>query len=269
VEERLAQLARLRRKYAGTVEDLVRRRDELAAEVAQLEGGGEAVAELEAAVETMRRSAAEWAGRLSVERRRVARDLTRALRGELEALALEGARFEVRFAEAEGHELGAEGWDEVEFFLSTNAGEETRSLARVASGGELSRIMLALKTLAAADARGATLIFDEVDAGIGGAVAEVVGRKLRQLGRARQVLCITHLPLIAAFAEHHVAVAKRVEDGRTLSSARPLSTSERVAELARMLGGTRLTPEVREHAAQLLQRAQGPSRGLTERAGVE
>jgi DNA repair protein RecN (Recombination protein N) len=269
VEERLAQLARLRRKYSGTVEDLVRRRDELVAEVAQLEGGGEAVAELEAAVETMRRSAAEWAGRLSVERRRVARDLTRALRGELEALALEGARFEVRFAEAEGHELGAEGWDEVEFFLSTNAGEETRSLARVASGGELSRIMLALKTLAAADARGATLIFDEVDAGIGGAVAEVVGRKLRQLGRARQVLCITHLPLIAAFAEHHVAVAKRVEDGRTLSSARPLSTSERVAELARMLGGTRLTPEVREHAAQLLQRAQGPSRGLTERAGVE
>jgi DNA repair protein RecN (Recombination protein N) len=129
--------------------------------------------------------------------------------------------------------------------------------------------MLALKTLAAADDHGAALIFDEVDAGIGGAVAEVVGRKLRQLGRTRQVLCITHLPLIAAFAEHHVAVAKRVDGGRTYSSARPLSTGERVAELARMLAGARMTPEAREHAEQMLRRAQGRGRGLTEGTGVE
>jgi DNA repair protein RecN (Recombination protein N) len=269
VEERLGLLARLRRKYAGTVEDLIRRRDELTGELARVEGGSEAMVELEAAVETARRSAAEWAGRLSVERRRVARDLERALPGELEALALEGTRFTVRFAETEERALGPEGWDEVEFFLSTNTGEEPRSLARVASGGELSRIMLALKTLAAAEHHGATLIFDEVDAGIGGVVAENVGRKLRQLGRHRQVLCITHLPLIAAFAEHHVAVAKRVENGRTLSSARALSTNERVAELARMLGGAQLTREVREHAEQLLRRASGRAPGLTERAGVE
>src|SRR5436190_708275 len=212
--------------------------------------------------EAARRAAAEWAGRLSVERRREARDLSRALVAELEALALTGARFEARFAESEGRALGPEGWDEIEFFLSTNPGEEPRSLARVASGGELSRIMLALKTLAAADERGATLIFDEVDAGIGGAVAEVVGRKLRQLGRSRQVLCITHLPLIAAFADHHVVVSKKVEDGRTVSTARPLATSERVAELARMLGGERLTHEVREHAEQLLRRANGPQPGI-------
>ena len=115
--------------------------------------------------------------------------------------------------------------------------------------------MLALKTLAAAEEHGATLIFDEVDAGIGGAVAEAVGRKLAQLGRTRQVLCITHLPLIAAFAEHHIAVTKRVHGGRTTSSARPLSTTERVAELARMLGGARLTRETREHAEHLLQQA--------------
>jgi DNA repair protein RecN (Recombination protein N) len=268
VEERLAQLARLRRKYAGTIEELIRRREELSAELARIEGGGEAIVELEAAVEAARRVASEWAGRLSVERRRVARDLTRALLGELQALALEGARFEVRFAESEERALGPEGWDEVEFFLSTNPGEEARSLARVASGGELSRIMLALKTLVVAEERGASLIFDEVDAGIGGAVAEVVGRKLRQLGRTRQVLCITHLPLIAAFAEHHIAVAKRVEDGRTLSTARPLGTTERVAELARMLGGARLTREVREHAEQLLRKAQSRP-GLTEKAGVE
>ncbi len=262
VEERLAQLARLKRKFAGTVEDLIRRRDELAAELHGIESGGETMVEREAAAEASRRAAAEWAGRLSIERRRVARDLSRALAAELDALALTGARFEVRFAETEGRALGPEGWDEVEFFLSTNPGEEPRSLARVASGGELSRIMLALKTLAAADERGATLIFDEVDAGIGGAVAEVVGRKLRQLGRSRQVLCITHLPLIAAFADHHVVVTKKVEDGRTVSTARPLATSERVAELARMLGGERLTHEVREHAEQLLRRANGPQPGI-------
>ena len=268
VEERLAQLARLRRKYAGTVEELIHRRDELTTELARVESGGEHIVELEAVVETARRSGAEWAGRLSVERRRVARDLGRALAGELEALALEGSRFTVRFAETEERALGPEGWDEVEFLLSTNAGEEPRSLARVASGGELSRIMLALKTLAAAEEHGASLIFDEVDAGIGGAVAEVVGRKLRQLGRHRQVLCITHLPLIAAFAEHHVVVTKRVENGRTLSTARALSATERVAELARMLGGASLTREVREHAEQLLRRASG-RKGLTERTGVE
>jgi DNA repair protein RecN (Recombination protein N) len=174
---------------------------------------------------------------------------------ELGGLALENARFVVHFAEAEPRPLGPDGQDEVEFYLSANPGEEPRSLARIASGGELSRIMLALKTLAAADGREASLIFDEVDAGIGGAVAEVVGRKLRQLGRGRQVLCITHLPVIAAYADHHVAVAKRVVAGRTVSSARPLSATERVAELARMLGGARLTREARDHAEQLLRRA--------------
>ncbi|HJQ83773.1 MAG TPA: DNA repair protein RecN, partial [Candidatus Binatia bacterium] len=268
IEERLAQLARLRRKYAGTVDDLIRRRDELAAELRRVTGA-EALADLEAAVETARRSAAEWAGRLSVERRRVARDLSRGLVRELQALALEGAQLTVQFVESEERALGPEGWDEVEFHLSTNPGEEPRSLARVASGGELSRIMLALKTLAGGDGNGATLIFDEVDAGIGGAVAEVVGRKLRQLGKTRQVLCITHLPLIAACAEHHVAVAKRVEDGRTYSSARPLSNAERVAELARMLAGAKLTPEAREHAEQMLRRGQARARGLTEGAGAE
>ena len=183
-------------------------------------------------------------------------------------LALDGTEFTVRFAESEERALGPEGWDEIEFFISTNPGEEPRSLARVASGGELSRIMLALKTLAAADEDGATLVFDEVDAGIGGAVAEVVGRKLRQLGRTRQVLCITHLALIAAAGEHHIAVAKRVEDGRTLSFARRLSTTDRVAELARMLAGAKLTREAREHAEQLLRKAQG-SPGLTAALGVE
>jgi DNA repair protein RecN (Recombination protein N) len=274
VEDRLATLARLQRKHGVSLGDLIRRREELATEIAA-QTNSEAVAEQEAAYETARRAAVEWAGRLSVDRRRAAHDLARQLVGELQLLALEGVRFTVKFGETEGRPLGPEGWDDIEFFISTNAGEEPRSLAKVASGGELSRIMLAVKSLAAQGDRGTTLLFDEVDAGIGGAVAEVVGRKLRQLGRARQVLCITHLPLIAAFAEHHVAVTKRIQDGRTVSTARPLSTTERVTELARMLGGAQSTQEVREHAEALLRQATArPGRGqagqsLTERAGLE
>jgi DNA repair protein RecN (Recombination protein N) len=271
VEQRLAQLARLRRKYGGTSEDLVARRDALAAELAGIAGCDDAVARGEGEVEAAREAATAWARRLAVDRRRVAHELTRAMAEELRVLALEGARFTVRFVEAKEHALGPQGWDEIEFLLSANAGEEARSLARVASGGELSRIMLALKTLAAAEDREASLIFDEVDAGIGGAVAEVVGRKLRQLGRTRQVLCVTHLPLIAAFADHHIGVTKEERGGRTRSTARPLSTSERVTELARMLGGARLTPEVHGHAEQLLRLGGGRVLRdvLTGDAGVE
>jgi DNA repair protein RecN (Recombination protein N) len=272
VEDRLALLVRLRRKYGGTVADLIVRRDDTAAALAATAAGEAAVATRAGEVQAAERAATEWARRLSVERRRVAHELSRALAGELHALALEGARFAVDFGETGERALGPEGWDQLEFVLSTNPGEAPRSLARVASGGELSRIMLALKALAVSDDRGATLVFDEVDAGIGGAVAEVVGRKLRQLGRTRQVLCITHLPLIAAFADHHIGVAKRVRGGRTVSSARPLSATERVAELARMLGGTRLTPEVRGHAEQLLQlaaRRVSGGRSLTDRTPVE
>src|SRR5579884_1434835 len=251
VEARLAELARLKRKYGGAVADLIARRDTLRAELAAVDAGAEATAALEAECAAAERAAIEWAKRLSVERRRVARDLERTLTAELRSLAMAG----VRFAETEGRPLAPEGWDEIEFLLSANPGEELRPLSRVASGGELSRIMLALKCLGAGEERGATLLFDEVDAGIGGAVAEVVARKLRQLGRRRQVLCVTHLPIVAAFAEHHIGVVKRVVEGRTVSTARPLATSERVAELARMLAGARVSREAEEHAQQLLHQA--------------
>jgi DNA repair protein RecN (Recombination protein N) len=203
-------------------------------------------------VEAAEKDAIAWAKRLAVERRKVAHSLERSVATELHALALEGARLQVRFADGDERPLTATGWDEVEFYLAANPGEELRPLARVASGGELSRIMLALKTLTAAEERSASLIFDEVDAGVGGAVAEVIGRKLRQLGQRRQVLSVTHLPVIAAFADHHIGVQKHVQAGRTVSSARPLSSTERVVELARMLGG-QLTREAREHAEQLLR----------------
>ncbi|HXJ35053.1 MAG TPA: DNA repair protein RecN [Candidatus Eisenbacteria bacterium] len=252
LEERLAELARLKRKFGGTIEDLVKRRDELRRDLNAAEAGDEALHGLVAEVEAAEKDALAWAKRLAVDRRRVAHSLERSVATELHALALEGARFQVRFADGDDRPLSATGWDEVEFYLAANPGEELRPLARVASGGELSRIMLALKTLTAAEERSASLIFDEVDAGVGGAVAEVIGRKLRQLGVRRQVLSVTHLPVIAAFADHHIGVTKHQQSGRTVSSARPLSNTERVAELARMLGG-QLTREAREHAEQLLR----------------
>ncbi len=252
LEERLAEIARLKRKFGGTIEDLVKRRDELRRDLHAAEAGDEALHGLVAEVEAAEKDALAWAKRLAVDRRRVAHSLERSVATELHALALEGARFQVRFAEGDDRPLSATGWDEIEFYLAANPGEELRPLARVASGGELSRIMLALKTLTAAEERSASLIFDEVDAGVGGAVAEVIGRKLRQLGVRRQVLSVTHLPVIAAFADHHIGVTKHQQSGRTVSSARPLSSTERVAELARMLGG-QLTREAREHAEQLLR----------------
>lgn len=258
VERRLAELARLQKKYGRSVEDVIARREEIAHELALASEGEEGVAALTAAAGDAERDASEWATRLSAARRRAAGTLERAVESEFRQVALEEARFAVRFDG--GHALGPAGIDEVEFFLAANPGEEPRPLARVASGGELSRIMLALKTVTAGDDDGATLIFDEVDAGIGGRVAEVVGRKLRELGRRRQVLSVTHLPVIAAFAQHHVVVAKRVVRGRTVSSATQLSDADRVTELARMLGGARLTREAREHAQELLRQGRGGAR---------
>ncbi len=255
VEHRLAELTRLQKKYGRSVEDVIARRDDIARELALASEGEEGLIALATAAERAERQAAEWAERLRGARRRAARRLEHDVETEFRQVALEGARFAVRFAD--GGALGPAGSDEVEFFLAANPGEEPRPLARVASGGELSRIMLALKTVTAGDDDGATLIFDEVDAGIGGRVAEVVGRKLRELGRRRQVVSVTHLPVIAAFAQHHVVVAKRVVRGRTVSSATRLSDEARVTELARMLGGARLSREAREHAQELLRQGRG------------
>jgi DNA repair protein RecN (Recombination protein N) len=147
------------------------------------------------------------------------------------------------------------GLESAAFLLSPNPGEEVRPLARIASGGELSRIMLGLKTVVGSDAPGLTLVFDEVDAGIGGRVAEVVGRKLRALAARQQVLCVTHLPQIAALADHHLAVRKRVEAGRTVTFVEPLAAEARVEEVARMLGGEKITETARQHAREMLKQS--------------
>ena len=201
----------------------------------------------------------------------MAGEFSTALETVLAELAMERTRFEVRFAEELPEPAwSAHGIDGAEFFVSPNQGVELRPLARIVSGGELSRIMLAIKTLTAVSRRGSPgLIFDEVDAGIGGRVADVVGRKLRALGSTFQVLCITHLPQIAAYADSHFQIEKRVDGGRTQTSVVRLDESGRVEELSRMLGGTAVTDAIRASAREMLvSRRQGESKskGESERA---
>ena len=216
------------------------------------------------------RSARSEAGRrylaaaiqLSRKRHTAARDLEKKVQGELALLAMERTRFQVAFSpdSPTGSADDTSAWTDrgletAEFLLSPNPGEDLRPLARIASGGELSRILLALKSVANLDARGKTLVFDEVDAGIGGRVAEVVGRKLRDMSRHHQVLCVTHLPQIASMADRHLVVRKQVERGRTTTEVGVLDASERVEEVARMLGGETIPDAARRHAREMVKQA--------------
>jgi DNA repair protein RecN (Recombination protein N) len=275
VEDRLAVLERVKRKYGPTLQECLSRRESLRAELSALEGGEERVAELSRECAASKASFVEASRRLSAERRRVAAEFCGRLEAVAGDLAMEQARVELRFADALPEaEWSARGVDRAEFFVSTNPGEDLRPLARVVSGGELSRLMLGIKTLTAASRLGWTeaderpgsgaapgLVFDEVDAGIGGRVAEVVGRKLHALGSAFQVLCITHQPQIAALADAHFAIEKRVVGGRTHTSVTRLDRDARVQEIGRMLGGS-VTQGLKASAEELLAR-----RGETRSAG--
>lgn len=259
VEDRLALLERLKRKHGPALEDVIARRDTLAAEHAALTGGESSAGEIEQQLVEARRAFLETARDLSSRRRAAARTFATALESELADLAMERTRFEVRLQPDESESRWSEqGIDAGEFYLSPNLGEDVRPLARIASGGELSRVMLALKTLAAATQSGQTLIFDEVDAGIGGRAATVVGQKLQALGRRFQVLCITHLPQIAAAGRSHFLIEKRVQGKRTATTVSRLSAEDRVAELARMMGGSSAGPQAKAGARELLAAAAAP-----------
>jgi DNA repair protein RecN (Recombination protein N) len=250
VEQRLAQLGQLKRKYGPSLAAVLEHRQRVERELAEL--GDVATtrenlaAQLQAAAAALRTAGEE----LSAARREAARRLQAAMEVELADLALAKARFEVRLLPLD--EPGGRGLERVEFYLSPNPGEEPKPLARIASGGELSRIMLALRRTAPAGEGLRTLIFDEVDAGIGGAAATAVGEKLRKVARGSQVLCITHLPQVAAFADRHYRVEKEEVEGRTMTAIVPLDEDDRVREMARMLGGARVTERTLEHARELI-----------------
>ncbi len=270
IDVRLGLLSRLKKKYGGSIEAILARQAALEQELERIESGEEAIAALQQEVAHAAHAAWSWADELSEERRAAARKLEHSIQTEIGQLGMQGAHFGVRFPQPpeEGsaspsdspftqnsRRLAERGYDQVEFYLSANPGEPLLPLVQVASGGELSRLMLALKALSAAAEATPTLIFDEVDAGIGGGVAEVVGRRLKALANQHQVLCITHLPQIAAVADHAYTVTKTVTRGRTISSAQRLTRRERLQELARMLGGVEITPEARRHAREMLEGA--------------
>ncbi len=259
-EERLAGLERLRRKYGPTLDEVLALRESLEAEHRRLTGRGAGEEEVRRRVEAGFARWREAARTLGEARRLAARSLAEAVERELRPLALDKARFavELKPLTAEGPEAARPtGLEEVAFAFSANPGEPLKPLARIASGGELSRTMLALLTASRLAGGPATVIFDEVDAGIGGSPAEAVGRRLAMLSAARQVLCITHLPQIAAFADRHIRVEKRSAGGRTTVRAAALPDAERVEELARMVAGAKVTATARDHARALLSAARG------------
>jgi DNA repair protein RecN (Recombination protein N) len=254
IDERLDALTRLKRKYGDTEPAMLAFRDEAASELERLGRHEEILAAQERRLGELEAELSGAAHELSKRRHDAAERFAGDAARELRQLGMERARFEIAVSRAPFAEIGPRGLDRVEFRLSTNPGEEVRPLARIASGGELSRTMLALKAILARADRVPTMIFDEVDAGIGGRVAAVVGQKLAAAAEARQVLCVTHLAPIAARAAHHVRVAKSVRGGRTRVGAEAVSGEARVEEIARMVAGDRVTETARGHARELLGR---------------
>jgi DNA repair protein RecN (Recombination protein N) len=256
-EDRLALIERLKRKHGPTLAEVIAKTAALEAERAALDAGPAGRDAAAAGVESARRSFLEAARELSTARRAAAPRFASAMERELGELAMAGTRFELRLETEEAPAAWhAGGVDRGEFFLAPNLGEAPRPLARIASGGELSRVMLAFKMLGAGSQPRRTMVFDEVDAGIGGRTAAVVGEKLRRLGQATQVLCITHLPPIAAQAATHFAIAKRVRGPRTVTTVTRLESAARESEIARMMGGEGTpTAEVLAGARALLAQA--------------
>jgi DNA repair protein RecN (Recombination protein N) len=260
IETRLALIDRLKKKYGETVEEVLTFGKRCREELQDLSAPAERQSELE----TKRRAAASQyfaaARELSGKRRAAARDLEKRVTAALAELAMEKTRFKVQFdpdippANADDPSTWSErGIETAELLLSPNPGEDLKPLARIASGGELSRILLALNSVASLDDAGMTLVFDEVDAGIGGGVAEVLGRKLKAIAARHQVLCVTHLPQVASFADRHYAVRKRMERGRMVTEVKALGADERVEEVARMLGGETITETARRHAREMVK----------------
>ncbi|MEK7841951.1 MAG: DNA repair protein RecN, partial [Deltaproteobacteria bacterium] len=259
-DNRLDAINKLKKKYGQTIELILQKKKEIDKELDSIGHHDEKIAELKKAIDGSRDKAAALAKKLSDKRIDAGRILKKKMEQELSDLGMKKTVFEVRIKkdafEAGSFNLGENGMDRLEFFISPNVGEEPKPLAKIASGGELSRIMLAIKRIAATG-KIPVLIFDEVDAGIGGGTAEVVGKKLKEVSKNHQVLCITHLPQIAAYADKHYSVTKEVHGGRTIAEDKELKADEKIAELSRMLGGVKITDRTREHAREMLENARG------------
>ena len=265
VEDRLAFLDRLKRKYGPTLEDVIHHGEEVARKLSEMENKDEILVKLRGELAEATQNYLRAARAISKKRYEAARKLEKLVEAEINDLAMKSDfHIEVSGTDEAGN-WTASGFDEVVYQISTNPGEPLRRLEHIASGGELSRVMLALKVSVEASAAGKkvsvtrassaqrTLVFDEIDIGIGGRAAEAVGKKLKALSRANQVLCVTHLPQIATFADHHYLIEKKSSADRTRTAVRLITGEERTEEVARMLSGAKLTETSRKHAEQMLK----------------
>jgi DNA repair protein RecN (Recombination protein N) len=264
IDDRLAEIQRLKRKYNGDIEEILRLQTGIQATLDTLERGEAQIMTLDKVFTEEHQAAWEMAETLSHERQRAAKKLKREMEKEIRGLGMPETVFDVHFRRQDGEDddppffvagkkLTERGMDQVEFHFSPNPGEPVKPLAKIASGGELSRLMLALKALVLTPGVVSTLLFDEVDTGIGGRVAEIVGKKLKQVGGLHQVISVTHLPQIAAMADSHYIVRKEVAKGRTFTHVERLSEQERISEVARMLGGVKITERTLRHAEEMIE----------------
>jgi len=257
IEDRMELLGSLKRKYGGSIESVLEKREKIAEELRNISSLAEEIGRISVEISERKKELLHNARNLSQKRREAAERLRGDIEREIHSMMMENTTFSVKFSDAllDGDSeplVHSRGIDEVEFYLSTNVGEELKPLNRIASGGELSRIVLAMKKVLARTGSIGTVIFDEVDSGIGGAVAEVIGSKLRDVAKNHQVMCITHLPQIACFGDTHFLVSKKVEDDRTNAAVTLLDKTQRLDEITRMLGGVDMTEKTREHAREML-----------------
>jgi DNA repair protein RecN (Recombination protein N) len=256
IEERLAEITRVKRKYGANLGDVARYRQEAEEKLEHFEHSDEYIAQLKKEIVKLENDLIETARRLSAGRKEASGRLEGQVRGSLAALGMPKARFSVsltqKLSERGVPVCGASGIDRVEFLLSANAGEPLKPLRSIASGGEISRVMLAIKTALADSDDIPTLVFDEIDSGIGGEVGRALGEHLQNLSSRKQILCITHLASIAAHADNHIRVSKIEAGGRTITTAEAVRDRRRIEEIARMLSGDSQTEASLSHAEQLL-----------------
>lgn len=268
VEERLDLLAKLKRKYGGSLDAVLDYLDSIGRELSDINHIGDRIAEAERGLDALHAEMSDNAVELSGKRHKVAKRMARRVEAELVGLKMARTRYSVAFERVgadpstprwlavDGDLIHEDGLDRIEYLIAPNVGESMKPLSTIASGGELSRVILALKAILATSEELETVVFDEVDAGIGGEAAELVGKKLLDLARHHQVICITHLPQIARFGDHHFRISKQVRKGRTITTIDPLHRKERVRELARMLAGEKITSKTLAHARELLTAAE-------------
>lgn len=251
VLERLEVLNKIKKKYGKTLNEIQNQLESITKELTLMESHEQEMKKINEQISALKQTIDKQAQELSLHRHKASRALTKKILQVLTQLGMKKAEFQIQIT---GKELGEHGRDDVEFFISTNPGEELKPLRKVASGGEISRITLSLKTILSAVDRIATIIFDEVDTGIGGSIAEAVGELLAKVSKQHQIICITHLPQISIFADNHILVEKEIKQKQTFTRITKLDSEKRKMEIARMLGGKRITRKTVEHAAEFMQK---------------